>query len=227
LTISPVLIRLASLPPARTELDAIGSPRPVLVVIGGAAGLDAQQAAIAAKVIDDVAMVAAVEAGAAIVDGGTDSGVMRLVGQAYAASSYRGPLVGVAVESLVRIDTVDPQTVERVAIESHHTHLVLVEGREWGDESPWLASVAGVLAGPHPSATLLINGGSISLRDVRYSLDARRPVIVAAGTGRLADELASRIAEGNVADLIGDADPSLLHVFDDSLDARTLLHFLQ
>jgi hypothetical protein len=78
-----------------------------------------------------------------------------------------------------------------VALEAHHTHFLFVPGEKWGDESPWLSMVATALAGSAPSATLLVNGGDVSRRDVALSLQARRPVVVVAGTGRLADELAA------------------------------------
>jgi hypothetical protein len=47
-----------------------------------------------------------------------------------------------------------------------------------------------LLARGKPALTLLINGGEISRADVQHSLDAGRPVIALAGSGRLADELA-------------------------------------
>jgi hypothetical protein len=75
-------------------------------------------------------------------------------------------------------------------LQPHHTHFLLVPGDHWGDESPWIARVATLLAGEAPSVTLLVNGGEISRQDVAHSLAAGRPVLVVAGTGRLADELA-------------------------------------
>jgi hypothetical protein len=83
-------------------------------------------------------------------------------------------------------------------LEPHHTHVVLVPGDSWGDESPWLSEVATVVAGEHPSATLVINGGEITYEDVSHSLAAGRPVIVVAGTGRTADAIAA--AAGGAGD---------------------------
>ncbi|MDQ2706915.1 MAG: hypothetical protein M3Z25_04460 [Actinomycetota bacterium] len=85
--------------------------------------------------------------GAAVVDGGTDSGVMRALGQAHAHADSRFPLIGVAVERMVDIPgQPEPAVAESAVIEPHHTHIVLVPGISWGDESPWLHDVASVIA---------------------------------------------------------------------------------
>lgn len=76
-------------------------------------------------------------------------------------------------------------------LEPHHSHVVLVPGDSWGDESPWLAEVADAVAGTGPSATLVINGGEITYDDVAHSLKRHRPVVVLAGTGRTADAIAA------------------------------------
>jgi hypothetical protein len=64
-----------------------------------------------------------------------------------------------------------------------------VPGTEWGDEAPWLADVADVLADGVPSVTVLINGGDIAQKDVLESIGAGRLVILVAGSGRTADML--------------------------------------
>ena len=46
--------------------------------------------------------------------------------------------------------------------------------------------------------TLLINGGQASLADVRQSIHWHRPVVVSAGTGRLADAIAELGGEQRV-----------------------------
>ena len=60
----------------------------------------------------------------------------------------------------------------------------------WGDESPWLARVASVLAG-EASVTLLVYGGEIAWLDAARSIDVGRRLIAVAGSGRTADELAA------------------------------------
>ncbi|WP_254721889.1 DUF4231 domain-containing protein [Kovacikia minuta] len=82
---------------------------------------------------------------------------------------------------------------EGTALEPNHTHFVFAPGNKWGDESPWLTTIATTLAGDRRSLTLLINGGEIALVEVVESVKAGRPVVVIAGSGRLADEIATAI----------------------------------
>jgi len=125
-----------------------------------------------------------------IVDGGTDSGVMRLVGRARAATRGRFPLVGVAAVGTVVVPEERTSMPGAAELESNHTFFLLVPGTRWGDESRWISEVAGVAAAGRPSVTVLVNGGEIAYQDVASSLDAGRRVVVLAGSGRTADAIA-------------------------------------
>jgi hypothetical protein len=176
----------AGLPAALSGMG-LNPPRPALVLVGGAAGLDLEYETT--KTLDVLfrAMAQAVgDAKGVVVDGGTASGVMRLMGQARAALGATFPLVGVAAEGTVALPG-----QKGMPLEPHHTHFILVPGNQWGDESPWIAQAATVLTGGVPSLTLLVNGGDVSRQDVALSMATGRPVLVVAGTGRLADELAA------------------------------------
>ena len=173
------------------------SARPVLVVVGGASGMPAESPDLSA-LFDNVLAPLAERAGATVVDGGTDEGVMRLMGAARAAGSHTFPLVGVVVEELAAYG--DPVTDDAVALERNHTHFVLVPGAEWGDESPWVARVASVLAAGRGSATVLVNGGETAWLDVEHSIEAGRAVVVISGSGRTADTIAAAVDGDPIAD---------------------------
>jgi hypothetical protein len=127
--------------------------------------------------------------GAVVVDGGTDEGVMRLLGQTR-ARGRRFPLIGVVVASLAAEPEATP-SAEQANLEPNHTHVVLVPGEKWGDEVVWIARVADVLAGAAPSATALVNGGDIAYADADASIASDRPVLAIDGTGRTADAVAA------------------------------------
>jgi SLOG in TRPM, prokaryote len=186
-----VVERLEDVAPTVASLG-VDAPRATAVVVGGAAGLgrDAEHvlAPLAAAIVR-----AAARCGAVVVDGGTDAGIMRLVGRARSSTATDVPLVGVIVQSLAALpgdDVVEP----KAAVEPGHSHLVLVPGSTWGDEAPWIARIAGAIAGDRRSVTVLVNGGEIAWTDVAESVAAGRRVLTVAGTGRTADALADAIA---------------------------------
>jgi hypothetical protein len=171
--------------------------RPVLVSVGGAGGMAPDQLAVMAKALERI-LPALDGWGAAIVDGGTDSGVMKVMGQLREAAGARFPLVGVAAEGTVILPRT-PARPDAAALEPHHTQVILVPGQTWGDESPWLSRVATAIADGQPSLTLVVNGGQITYDDIGHSLQAGRPVVILAGTGRTADTIAAA-ARGETAD---------------------------
>lgn len=173
---------------------AIQPGRPVLVLVGGADGMSDEHLRLMNVVLRDAVLPVVDERAALVVDGGTDSGVMRVIGQARSASGGGFPLVGVAAEETVRLPGERPTRENTVELEVHHTHVLLVPGANWGDEARWLAAVAGVVAGALPSVTVLVNGGEVAYDDVSGSLARGRPVVVLAGTGRTADAIAGAAA---------------------------------
>lgn len=179
-------------------------PHPTLVLVGGAGGLrDVELTRLRPLFVEVLAPLFEV-LGVFVVDGGTDAGVMRLMGQTRAETGATFSLIGVPPAGLVTLPGTTPPRAESAPLEPHHTHFVLVPGSKWGDDSPWLSRVACTLGSGKPSLTLLINGGEIAREDVSQSVKAGRPVVVVGGTGRLADEIATateRLSLVNVVDL--------------------------
>jgi hypothetical protein len=179
-------------------------PHPTLVLVGGAGELrDVELARLRPLFVEVLAPLFEV-LGAFVVDGGTDAGVMRLMGEARGETGATFSLIGVPAAGLVTLPGATTPRAEAAPLEPHHTHFVLVPGSKWGDDSPWLSRVASTLGSGKPSLTLLINGGEITREDVSQSVKAGRPVVVVGGTGRLADEIAiaaERLSLVNVVDL--------------------------
>jgi SLOG in TRPM, prokaryote len=236
--------------PATLDALAVGRGRPVLVLVGGAGGMSQEHLSQTAAVMSDQVVPVLARLGAAVVDGGTDSGVMRAIGQARAAAGADFPLIGVAAEGTVSADTGDggegtvsadtgdggEGTVSADTgdggedIEPRHSHVILVPGDSWGDESPWLADVADAVAGTAPSVTLVINGGQITYDDIARSLERHRSVVVLAGTGRTADDIAAA-ADGDGEDsrarqIAGSALTRVVDVDDGSALAEALQSIL-
>lgn len=178
----------ADLPKVLTRLG-LSTGRRVVVSVGGAAGLTGAVLHTVSELFRSELVPIINHAEATVVDGGTDSGVMRLMGAARWQRNARFPLIGVAAIGTVALPG-EPAPADAAELDRRHSHTILVPGVKWGDESPWISAVASDLAGDQPSLTLLINGGEIAYSDVQLSLDANRPVLVFAGTGRTADAIA-------------------------------------
>lgn len=168
-------------------------PRRSLVIVGGASGISEETMEQLQSLFQDVLAPLAERMGLVVIDGGTDAGVMKLIGQARAKIGGTFPLLGVAAIGTVVFPDRPAPSADAAPLEPNHTHFLFVPGNRWGDESPWLAQIATALAGTIPSVTLLINGGKIAWMDVTYSVQAERQVIVMAGSGRTADTLAAML----------------------------------
>jgi len=199
----------AALPGAIDAL-AVPRPKPVIVLIGGAGKLADTDAAAATAVIESAILPVATERGAVMVDGGTDSGIMRFAGRARAKLAPEVSLVGVAAVGTVSFPGNTTTRSDAASLQPDHTYFVFVPGVEWGAESPWLPRVAAAIAEGRPVVTVLINGGSVSAQDVRASMQSGFPVVIARGTGRLADQLAE--GGGSDSDLSDIVTSPLVHV---------------
>lgn len=183
--------------PAVLRTLGVDVRRSVLVSVGGAGGMTPDDLAVMTDALERV--IPALDGwGTAIVDGGTDSGVMKVMGRLREAVGAHFPLVGVAAEGTVILPGTSVRP-DAAALEPHHTQVILVPGRTWGDESPWLSQIATAIAAGQPSLTLVVNGGQITYDDIDHSIQAGRPVIILAGTGRAADTIAAA-ARGDTRD---------------------------
>ena len=195
-------IRIAGTDEIAAALDSAGlrPDRAVIVLVGGAGTMGEKEIETVAQVLRDEVVPLVERRDAVVIDGGTDSGVMQMIGRARSASAGRFPLVGVAAEGTVLVPGVGTPSPDAVGLEPNHTLFLLVPGTQWGDEAPWMMDIAGVVAGRRRSSvTVLMNGGEIAYADVAASLSSGRPVVVLAGSGRTADAIA-RARAGNAGD---------------------------
>ncbi len=216
------------LPNALHELG-LEAAIPVLVIIGGASNLNPADYKRLEKLFNELLAPLAEELGMVVVDGGTDAGVMQLMGLARNKNQASFPLVGVAPIEKVHLPG-KSSPIASQHLEPHHSHFLLVPGEEWGDESPWIAEAASLLSGSAPSITILMNGGNVSLKDVEESVAEERMVIVLAGTGRLADQIASAIRNpqsDDQAKLSPVLKQGRFQLFELSKSARQLKPFLE
>lgn len=179
--------------PVALRRIGLDRPRPTLALVGGARGIPVDEMARLRTLFSEVIAPTAERLNLYVVDGGTEAGIMSLIGEARAAVGGTFSLVGVAATGMVALPTQTPIPEDAALLEPHHTHFVLVPGTRWGDEALWISDVASALSDALPSLTLLVNGGEITWLDARCSVQAGRPVLVLDGTGRTADALAAAL----------------------------------
>lgn len=187
--------RVNELPDALKKMG-LEEIRPTLVIVGGASGLTQPYFTCLQRLFEEKIVPLAEKLQAYVVDGGTDAGVMQLIGKARLKLGGTFPLIGVAAIGTVILPEMENTFADAAPLEPNHTHFVFVPGNNWGDESPWIADVATILADGSPSVTVLINGGAITLIDASHSIRVNRPLIVVAGSGRTADRIVAALQGG-------------------------------
>ncbi len=195
------LIEVSQFSELLPALRQLGLPEycPVLVLVGGASQISLESYHRLQDIFNTIIAPLAEQLKLVVVDGGTDAGIMRLIGEARAAIGGTFPLVGVAASGTVNLAHWPSAKEDATPLAPHHSHFILVPGNNWGDESPWLARVSSLIAGNYPSITLVLNGGEITWQDVAYSVKEGRRTLILDGSGRTADRLAAAIL-GNVTD---------------------------
>jgi hypothetical protein len=168
---------------------ALPPPRGVIVLNGGTTELDRnRESALRGMLGEGLAQVAADER-LTVVTGATDAGIFALFGQALGARRA-APCVGVAPLGRVTWPGREAAHDESVRLEPHHSHFLLVEGDDWGDETEAMLALTATLGADRPSVAVLAGGGEGAKRELLGHARAGREVIVLAGSGRFADEVA-------------------------------------
>jgi hypothetical protein len=215
---------------------ALALPRPhgVIVLNGGTTELPADLAATLRDTLGKGIARVAVEQRLTVVTGGTDAGIFSLFGQAL-GDGRTAPCIGVVPAGRVtwpeRPSPGDrgPEAEELVPLEPHHSHFLLVAGDEWSAETEAMLSLADALGADCTSLAVLAGGGAGSRREILGHVRAGRPVIVLAGTGRLADQLAGVIAGGSPSDpeTAEIASTDLITVVDSAEPSSTLAQLVR
>lgn len=209
--------------------DELGLKSGVVLVLAGGAGsmqLNGLRRSLQRFFVEVLAPLAE-SLHAIVIDGGTDSGVMKLIGAARAEIRGTFPLVGIAAMDTVNLPDRPGKGKDTAQLEPRHSHFVFVPGENWGDESPWIARIASVLSEGLKSITIVVNGGEITLRDISFSISERRPILVLSGTGRTADRVAAGLEDENcdseIQALVSSGLISALNVDRDSADLAGVL----
>lgn len=199
------------------ESLAIPDYKSILLVLGGADSIETEIKSKLSQLFDRGIAKAVIHVGALVVDGGTMSGVMQLMGEALASRDAKIKLVGIAPESLIIYPASKTNgTTTLVELEPNHSHFVLTSGKQWGDESIILYELikhwrhqkksipsskkagnksVGNAVVKIPCLALLAGGGLNSKKEVLFAVRKNIPLLIIAGSGGLADEIAKSFAD--------------------------------
>lgn len=160
-----------------------------ILVCGGANGLEGGPLARAEAVLGDAVTTAAQLTKAAVLDGGTSAGVMKITGAARAHDPEAMPvLIGVAPASLVydpRLESAD----QRVRLDENHSYFVLTPGSEWGSETGLLIGLTRAFAARGGGVVVLAGGNEITKSEILQSVRQGWPIFVISGTAGAADTI--------------------------------------
>lgn len=174
--------------PAQAIMDALQIPHPyaVLLLNGGTAAMDAIVHRRLARMLQDGLARVVSEEQITVITGGTEAGIFYLFGQGLAQWGRSAPCIGVAVAELV---TWPGHEQGKTPLEPHHSHFILVEGQQWGDETTTMYAVADGLAKDCPSLAVFASGGEIAIREMQANVRQGRTMILLGGSGRATDQV--------------------------------------
>jgi hypothetical protein len=171
---------------------------PVIFISGGASNMSEDDKRLTRTIIEAVVTFAE-DHHCVIIDGGTEAGIMQMLGDVRKQRGHRFRLLGVT--PFGKIEWPGHENAEAEAeLEDSHSHFILVEGSEWGAESHMIVRLTRAIAGKNdqPAVGILINGGKIALQEIYLAStgEHRLSVIVLEGSGRAADEISTAFKLG-------------------------------
>jgi hypothetical protein len=212
------------------EALGIATPAPVVLISGGADTFDPAIAPKLTQLICRGLIRAGQAAGAVFIDGGTDAGVMALIGRAAGATAEPMPLIGVAPEALIQPPDILPVEAAggRVALAPNHTHFVLTPGEAWGAETPVMFDLAQAIAGKLPVIVVMIGDGPVALSEILHAVRRHWRVLITEGSKGAADELlaqwTAKVAKDDdplIAEVLADGDLCAFPIGDPSLPSSS------
>jgi len=176
-------------------------PRPLIYIIGGAGDMSHEDVQRTRAIIEAGVAAFAHEHNITVIDGGTESGVMQMSGEARRKHNYKYPLIGVS--PMHKVSYPGWVSPERDAmLDAGHSHFVLVDTEDFGGESQTLVDLARRIRGDRPALGILINGGRIAEKEVYLATakdEPRIPILILDGSGRAANDIGAALKTGRTS----------------------------
>ena len=167
------IVKTLNLPPSRG----------VLVINGGTKKFDLEIGEQLANLFHELVRYV-VEEKITVITGGTNAGIFSIWGEALQKyGKPAAPCIGVTIR--VGLEQLEP----------HHTHFVLVEGDNWGDETAVMYGLVEALAKHCPSLAIYAGGGSGAISEMLQNVLQKREIVLIAGSKRSTDTVIAAYSE--------------------------------
>jgi hypothetical protein len=166
----------------------------VFVLCGSTIQLDSKMKNRLQELISRGVAKAALDTRALIIDGGTRSGVIELMGKGVEDRGRKTILVGVTPRGKVRHPQLPDyeDSKDNVELDPNHSHFVLVENDQWGSETKTMFELARYSSEDENKIITILAGGNpegVALDEALAAVRNNWPLLVIEGSGRLADEI--------------------------------------
>ncbi len=178
----------------------IQEPRNVILIAGGASAMGKESDDELFPLLMNGIVRPATSLDALVLDGGTQTGVMALIGLGVSQQQHRPTLLGVAADGMVLYPGKTTGTNKGARpLDPNHSHFILVKADTWGQETRTMYELVPFLSREHASVAVLVNGGEITRKEALYNVHQGRPLIIIEGSGRAADEIAHAMRDAAYA----------------------------
>ncbi len=198
-----------------SELHLNPLPKGVICISGGATAFPTEIKDQTVALIEDVVAPLACEYDLLVVDGGTEEGVMQIIGEAFKKHRVKAHIIGIhegdtavetrdwhepllmgfVPESQVTYpgDTRSPKP--NMQLDPNHVYFVMVmDAYDWGEEVECMFSFIDYLADQRlPVINIIANGGRITLKEASHTVQRNRPVIILEGSKRATEVIVSAL----------------------------------
>jgi SLOG in TRPM, prokaryote len=202
----------------------ITTPPMVMMLFGGANSLDEGTAGRLRDTLRNAILPAIASRHGLIIDGGTNAGVMAIVGEEVARMLERPVLLGVAPRGKAKYPGgPDLSAVPDAAdLEPNHGQFVLSPTDDWGSEIDVMFDMAESLAAHCPVTAVTAGGGEHTKAEVMRASRNGWPVVVLEGSGGFSEKL-TNLSDPDVRHIAAEAD---LRTFPVGGDAATFEEIL-
>ncbi len=209
-------------------------PHSLIILSAGATPLEENVRLRLLQLIGRGIVLAAGEIGIGFVTRGSEFEINRMLGQSIAEREPQLSLIGIAPAEWVTYPgkLSSELSSQQNTLESHHTHFLLIDTASWEKRTELLFRfINHVIAEKISVITLLINGDEQSRAEILRSVRLDIPIVVIAGSGGFADELATLhhnppefIPDSALAEIIADGNIKLFPINGTPADLDRLIH---